>query len=52
VFDGGDLDPARFQAGGHAGIADAERVGLEIDRRRQVDAAEDHPGVRVAPVAA
>jgi hypothetical protein len=45
VLDRGDLDPAGFQAGRHAGVADAERVGLEIHRRVQVDAAEDDPRV-------
>jgi hypothetical protein len=45
VLDRGDLDAVPLQAGRHARIADAERIGLQIDRRRQIDAAEDHPGV-------
>jgi hypothetical protein len=45
VLDGGNLDPTLFQARGQPGIADAERIGPEVDRRHQIDAAKHDAGV-------
>ena len=36
-----------FQTGSHARVADAEWIGLEINRRIKIDTAENHPAIHL-----
>jgi hypothetical protein len=47
MLDRGYLDPVQFQTGRQPSIADAERVCLEIDRRLEVNAAENNARIRL-----
>jgi len=45
VLDRGDFGTVLFQAGRQSRIADTKRVGLEVDRWIQIDAAEHDSGI-------